>query len=98
MFIIPEWTPEFEKSAADEGWLISETYIVGHAYEVQRIDDPEAYSEATGNAVPHLGCDAEAWALVMAGTRPYHVAARDFLAYHSPRELELMMEHVRINS
>ncbi|AGR89056.1 hypothetical protein X832_gp102 [Pseudomonas phage PAK_P5] len=89
------WTEEFEKAAAAEGWLISSTFSESSPYEVQAIDNPEAYSMDKGvPCPPRLSGDRAAWALFLSGKEPHHSAARSFISQHSPVEWRLILESV----
>ena len=93
---VVEWPSEHSDKAVREGWDIwdSEGSENGR-WQVQRIDDPEAFAEATGGFTPpKLASDDEAFFIVANGTEPHHSAARDFLRDHNPKEYQAVMNFV----
>lgn len=90
-----EWSDAHSDAAVREGWDIwdSEGSENGR-WQVQRIDDPEAFYEATGFTPPRLTSDAEAFCIVANGTEPHHSVARGFLRYHNPKEYQAVMNFV----
>ncbi len=76
--------------AIAEGWNIFDCDGAAHRWQLQRIDDATdpAWIERAGGPVTQLQGDDAAWAIVAAGTKPYHAAARAWLKEHSPAEWE----------
>ncbi|UOL47958.1 hypothetical protein vBPaerPsCh_127 [Pseudomonas phage vB_Paer_PsCh] len=90
----PVWTTELEKASAAEGWSVFDTEGSDNGpYQIQRIDDPEAYEEATGELPPRLESDVAAWLLVFNGKGLHHAAAKEFIAHHNPKEWAAIVEY-----
>jgi hypothetical protein len=87
-----EWPSVHSDKAVREGWDIwdSEGSDNGH-WQVQRIDDPSAFVEATGFAPPKLVSDDDAFRIVANSNQPHHIAAREFLKTHNPKEYHSVM-------
>jgi hypothetical protein len=86
-----DWSKEDQKAAFMEGWLISESGdAVDDQYQIQRVDDPEAWEQFDGVPCAVLSDDADAWELVLSGDKPHHVKARTFIQANSPKEWQRM--------
>ena len=95
---LPEWPSEHSDKAVREGWDIwdSEGSENG-VWQVQRIDDPEAFDDAAGFKPPKLASDGEAFRIVANGALPHHAAALAFLKAHNPMEYQAVMRFAKMS-
>lgn len=88
----PAWTQANDDAAAREGWNIWDSAgSVNGRWQLQRIDDADAFEEAAGFVPVQLKSDDDAFQIVANGTEPHHEAARSFLKAHNPAEYEAVM-------
>lgn len=76
---------EHREATRQEGWGLW-LKLDGPSLCIERIDDP--------NETPnHLSNDAVAWAIVVNGTEPHHVAALQLLTHYNPAEAISIASH-----
>lgn len=93
----PPWPNVHDEAAFLEGWIITDcSGSENGPWQVQRIDDPDECLTADGKPVPHLTSDVEAMKIVATGTRPHHIAAREFLKAHNPIEFDAVMQQGKL--
>jgi hypothetical protein len=86
------WTDEMNTAALREGWTIFTCYgSVSGPVQVQAIDSPD--DVIIDVEVPMLADDDVAMLLVMRGTAPHHVMARELIKELNPEDYQ-RMEHV----
>jgi hypothetical protein len=89
---VPVWEDTHSEAATAEGWDIFDCEGSENGpWQVQKIDDLEGATTASGFVVPDLMQDLVAWRLVVAGKAPHHIAARAFIQHHNRREWLAML-------
>lgn len=90
--LTPAWSPAHDAAAAREGWNIWDSAGSANGrWQVQRIDDADAFEQATGFAPVQLKSDDQAFHIVANGTAEHHAAARAFLKAHNAVEYDAVM-------
>ena len=82
------WSQKYDADAAKEGWSIFDCNDSENScWQLCRIDDTTSLPEPK----TQLGSDNEAWKIVAMSTGEHHVAARQFLKWHNPKEYAAIM-------
>ncbi|MFK4131929.1 hypothetical protein ACI2KR_06495 [Pseudomonas luteola] len=90
-----QWPSEHSNAAVREGWDIFESSSENGPWQIQKIDDPSCYSELVGK-IPELADDEDAWDIIVKGTQPHHLAAKEFIKANNPIEWAAIQKWVAL--